>query len=262
MGFQLSEFKLIGLSLQRSMLLSRVKMRGLRSLPTDVKKSIFYGEVYYCPVCDSHIRRFESFGYMDKAWCPVCAAMRWQRLAWLVLQQHTNLFQGTPTRMLHMAPEIAFEPRLRQLAHLDYVTADLYEPNVMVKMDVTENPFPDDAFDAIFCSHVMEHIPDDKRALSEFFRVLSPDGWAIFMVPIRMDKLTDEDLSITNPKERERRFGQHDHVRLYGKDFEDRLNAAGFQVTLFGPKDVVDVSQPENMGLHEKEVLFYCRKTK
>ncbi len=161
--------------------------------------------------------------------------------------------------MLHMAPEVAFEPRLKQLSHLDYVTADLYEPGVIVNMDATNNPFPDDSFNAIYCSHVMEHIPDDSKAFSEFFRVLAPGGWAIFMVPIRMNALTDEDASVVDPKVREKRFGQYDHVRFYGKDFEDRLKAAGFQVSLFRPEDVAETNKP-NRGLRESEVLFYASK--
>ena len=248
------------ISRQRKRLLARVKMKGTRSLPTGIKKGLFQGDACYCPVCKSTIRQFEPFGGMDSVWCPVCAAMRWQRLAWLVLQQKTNLFDGEPIRLLHIAPEIAFEPRFKQLAHLDYVTADLYEPKVMVKMDVTENPFPDASFNAVFCSHVMEHIPDDHKALSEFFRVLAPGGWAVFIVPIRMKKLTDEDLSIEDPKVREKRFGQHDHVRFYGKDFEDRLSAAGFQVTLFRPEDVAAPNEHSKLGLSHKDVVFYCEK--
>ena len=260
MGFQLSKIKLIDLSRHNQMLLSRIKMKAYQSLPEKVKKVLFYGKTCYCPVCESPLRGYERFGHLDNAWCPVCSAMKWQRLSWIFLQRQTNLFSEMPNKMLHIAPEVAFEPRFKEITNLDYVTGDLLDPNVMVKMDVTEIPFPNSSFDIVFCSHVMEHVPDDRKALSEFFRVLTYDGWAIFMVPIRMNKLTDEDLTVIDPKEREKRFGQNDHVRYYGRDFEDRLKEAGFQVTIVSANDLVEENQFEYMGIRKKDVLFYCQK--
>ena len=260
MGFQLSEAKLLGLTRHRQMLFSRIKMKILLSVPEKLKKILFYGQNCYCPVCDSDIREYESFGHIAKSWCPVCASMKWQRLSWIFLKERTNLFDGIPKKMLHIAPEIAFEPRLKRVANLDYLTGDLFEPGAMVKMDVTDIPFEDNSFDIVFCSHVMEHVPDDRTALNEFFRVLNFGGWAVFIVPIRMHKLTDEDLNVTNPKEREKRFGQHNHVRFYGKDFEDRLQKAGFEVTPIKATDLVEADKLEYVGLRKKEILFYCQK--
>lgn len=260
MGFQLSEIKLIGLSRHRQMLISRMKMRVLLGLSEKLKKVFFYGKTCFCPVCESPIREYERFGHIPKLWCPVCASMRWQRFAWVFLKNQTNLFNGMPKKMLHIAPEMAFEPRLKEIAYLDYLTADLYNPKVMLKMDITDIPFPNNSFDAIFCSHVMEHVPDDKKALSEFVRVLSSGGWAVFLVPIRMDQLTDEDLEVSDPKEREKRFGQHDHVRFYGWDFEERLKEAGFQVKVVKAGDVMAANEFEQIGINEEEVLFYCQK--
>lgn len=186
--------------------------------------------------------------------------MGWHRQAWLFLKRYTNLFDEMPKKMLHTAPEVAFQQKFKRIANLDYLTADLINPSVMVKMDITNIPFPNYSFDAIFCSHVMEYIPDDRKALREFFRVLTSNSWAIFIVPIRMSKLTDEDLEVTDPKERERRFGQHDHVRFYGWDFEERLKEAGFQVTVVRADNMVGAHECEYMGIMEKEVLFYCQK--
>jgi SAM-dependent methyltransferase len=260
MGFQLSEIKLLGLPRHRQMLLSRMKMKVLTNIPENIKKRIFYGRKCYCPVCESPIREYEQFGHIAKLWCPVCTSMRWQRFAWLFLKDCTNLFDGTSKKMLHIAPEIAFEPRLKQVPNLDYLTGDLLDPKVMLKVDVTNIPFPDGAFDVIFCSHVMEHVPDDRKALHEFVRVLSANGWVIFLVPIRMNQRTDEDLTVTDPREREKRFGQQDHVRYYGWDFEERLEEAGFQVDVVRASDMVEDTQFEEMGIDRKEVLFYCRK--
>jgi SAM-dependent methyltransferase len=260
MYFQLSEIKIIGLTRHRQMLLSRMKMRILQNLPEKFKKVLFYGKNCYCPVCESYIHRYEAFGHLTRSWCPVCSSMRWQRFGWLFLKKRTNLFDGIPKKMLHIAPEVSFEPRLKQVTNLDYLTGDLFDPNVMVKMDVTDIPFPNNSFDTIFCSHVMEHIPNDRKALKEFFRVLNCDGWAVFIVPIRLDRLTDEDLTVTDPKEREKRFGQYDHVRFYGRDFEERLQEAGFKVTLVKASDLLEIDRLEFLGLREKEVLFYCQK--
>jgi len=260
MGFQLSEMKMIGLSHYRQKFLSLAKRKVLLSFPDQLKKVFFYGKTYYCPVCESHLSKFEPFYSINQAWCPVCGSMMWHRMAWLFLQRRTNLFDEMPKKMLHIAPEVAFESRLKRIANLDYLTADLLNPRVMLKMDVTNIPFPSHSFDAIFCSHVMEHIPDDRKALGEFFRVLTSSGWAVFVVPIRMNKLTDEDPKVTDPKKREKRFGQHDHVRFYGRDFEDRLKQAGFHVTIVQADDVIEANELEYMGIKKKEVLFYCQK--
>ena len=260
MSFLLSELKLLGLTRHRQKFLSLIKRKMLSTLPEKLKKVFFYGKSCYCPVCNSNIRKYESFGNIAKCWCPVCASMRWHRLSWIFLKKRTNLFDGMLKKMLHIAPEVSFEPRFKRIANLDYVTGDLFNPNVMVKMDVTDIPFDDNSFDAIFCSHVLEHIPDDRQALNEFFRVLNLSGWAVFLVPIRMHKLTDEDLDVTDPKERVKRFGQHDHVRFYGKDFEDRLQEAGFKVNIIKATDLVEADKLEYMGLKEKGILFYCQK--
>ena len=261
MGFQLSEIRLLGLPRHRQMLLSRIKMKVLLNLPVEIKKLFFYGNKHFCPVCESHLRSYERFGHIANLWCPICASMRWQRLAWVFLKHHTNIFDEIPKRMLHVAPELAFESRLKQVNNLDYLTADLYDSRAMVQMDVTNIPFPDHSFNAIFCSHVMEHVPNDRKAFSEFIRVLLPNGWAILLVPINMNKLTDEDPEVTDPKERERRFGQSDHVRMYGWDLEERLREAGFQVTLVKATNVIKEDKLDYMGINAEEVLFYCHKS-
>lgn len=251
---------MISLFTNRQKFLALAKRKILLSLPEKLKKVFFTGKTYYCPVCNSHIHKYEPFGIIAQAWCPVCGSMRWHRLAWLFLENRTNLFDGMPKKMLHIAPEVAFEQRFKRITNLDYLTADLLNPRAMVKMDITDISFPESSFDAVFCSHVMEHIPDDRKALSEFFRVLTSNGWAVFMVPIRMNKLTDEDLEVTDPKEREKRFGQHDHVRFYGGDFEERLKEAGFQVNVVFAENLVEVDRLKYMGLKKGDVLFYCQK--
>lgn len=118
--------------------------------------------------------------------------------------------------MLHVAPEPSFGVIFSKSKYIDYLSADLYDKSVMVKMDITDIQYPENYFDIIFCSHVLEHVLDDKKAMREFLRVLKPTGWAVLQVPIMAMK-TIEDPSITDPDERLRVFGQHDHVRRYGK---------------------------------------------
>ena len=129
----------------------------------------------------------------------------------------------------------------------------------MVIMDITDIQYPDNTFDIVFCSHVLEHIPDDRKAMRELARVLKPEGWAVFMVPLNAEH-TIEDPSITNPAERERLFWQHDHVRLYGPDFKDRLEKEGFKVTVIKPSQIASAEDCMRMGLPIQDSIFFCMK--
>ena len=141
-----------------------------------------------------------------------------------------------------------------------YLTADLFDPRVMVKMDITNIQYPDETFDVIYCSHVLEHVPDDKKAMCEFYRVLKSDGWAILLVPVTA-KETFEDPAITDPAERLRLFGQKDHVRVYGPDYADRLAEAGFKVDISTPSDFLTAEQILRMGLSRATgEIYFCTK--
>ena len=161
--------------------------------------------------------------------------------------------------MLHIAPEMALTHRFRQINNLDYISIDLYDHSAMIKMDITDLQFPDAYFDVIYCSHVLEHVKDDQKAMLELLRVLHPDGWAVLLVPIT-SKVTIEDPSITDPIERERLFGQYDHVRRYGPDIQDRLKAAGFKVTILKTGDLAGTQEIQRMGLSENDRLYVCSK--
>lgn len=143
------------------------------------RKIYYYGNTYYCPVCKSHLRNFISTRGPVKrpgVRCPVCWSLERHRFVWEFLRQETNLFDGTRKRMLHVAPELVFMAQIAKITNLDYITADLRNPRAKVKMDITNIHFPDNSFDVIYCSHVLEHVPDDLRAIGEFHRVLKPDG--------------------------------------------------------------------------------------
>ena len=163
--------------------------------------------------------------------------------------------------MLHIAPELCFMDRFESLDNLDYITADIESPLAKVKMDVHQIPFEDESIDVIFCNHVLEHVDDDIKALSEMKRVLKPGGWAILQVPFfhPLPETTYEDKSITDPKEREKAFGQDDHVRMYGKDYASRLAGAGFNVVEDRISEELSSEEKEKFALPD-EIIYRVEK--
>jgi SAM-dependent methyltransferase len=184
-----------------------------------------------CPVCKGHFRKFMPYGYnkvRENALCPGCLSLERHRLLWLYLQYRTDFFSAS-LKVLHIAPEQCFHKRFRKMRNLVYITADLESPLADVKLDVQELPFGDHEFDVVICNHVLEHVPDDRKAIGEIYRVIKNGGYAILQVPTDygMEK-TLEDATITDPMEREKHFRQKDHFRFYGRDYLNRLKEAGF----------------------------------
>jgi SAM-dependent methyltransferase len=231
-------------------------------LATAVRRVWYRGNSRSCPLCKRGSRRFLVRGIVPRidAMCPMCGALERHRILWLYFERKTTILSKPPKRVLHVAPEACIKANLRPLVGNGYVTADLLAPNVDVQMDITEIPFPDRSFDLIYCSHVLEHVPDDRKAMRECNRVLADDGMAILIVPIMAEK-TIEDPTITDPKERLRLFGQEDHVRKYGPDYSERLQEAGFRVEVITPADFLNQEEVVRFGLaHTQSRLFICRK--
>lgn len=213
-------------------------------------------------MCGKSSGRFRPFGIVPRedAQCVHCGALERHRFVWLFLMNNTDLFDGKPKKMLHVAPEPCFESMLKERLGSNYLTADLFNPRAMVKMDVCDIQYPDRSFDVIYCSHVLEHIPDDKQAIREFFRVLQNNRWAILNVPISSDK-TFEDSSIVDPKERLKAFGLEDHVRRYGPDYVERLRDSGFTVEITKVGDLANSDEVVRMGLtQDSGEIYYCKK--
>lgn len=189
--------------------------------------------------------------------CMSCSSLERHRFTWLYFERMTDLFDGQAKQMLHVAPEPCLEKALRKRLQSGYLTADLYNPHAMVKMDITDIHYPDETFDVIYCSHVLEHVPDDRIALGEMHRVLKSRGWAVLVVPITADE-TFEDPSITDPAERLRLFGQEDHVRRYGPDFANRLKEAGFDIKIVSPAGFPDRETNARMGIGDVEEIYLC----
>ncbi len=244
----------------RANIIDKVKHFAPDKLKIALKKIFFFGNKYFCPVCQSHVRVFYDFGAVLRrnVLCPVCGSLERHRMAWLFFENNTNLFDQTRKRMLHIAPEPQFERRLKKVHNLQYITAEFDSSGTDIQMDITTIPCVDSAFDIIYCSHVMEHVIEDIKGLMEFRRVLKPNGWAAIMVPIEGDT-TFEDFSIRSPEERERAFGQHDHVRRYGKDFKNRLEKAGFIAQTINLSEAIK-NQAKNIGAGKNEFLFLCTK--
>lgn len=225
---------------------------------------------YFCPICESDVTEFKPGGHSNRPGvkCPVCKSNARSRLAWLFFQRKTDLLDGKPKTMLHIAPEYALANRLPQLANLDYLSADLDPNKAMIKLDITAIDYPDSSFESIVCSHVLEHIPDDRRAMRELVRVLKPNGWALFMIPMKLEK-TLEDPSITDPEERNRIFGHPEHVRRYGRDFIERMTESGFNCNPIEVTDLVTDSEAEMMGLTSDSdhgglfgnAVFHCTRS-
>ncbi len=226
--------------------------------------AVFYkGNKVECPLCKNTYRKFLPYGRLKprkNALCPGCLTLERHRLMWLFLQNKTN-FLKDPLKVLHVAPEICFIKRFEALPNLDYITGDIESPLAKIKMDLHDIPFEENTFDVTFCNHVMEHVEDDIHCMSELHRVLKPGGWAIIQSPMDVSRYTTfEDKSITNPAERERIFGQNDHLRVYGTDYKNRLEQGGFQVTEIDYAQELDVSTRERYALPPSEIIYFCEK--
>ena len=161
--------------------------------------------------------------------------------------------------MLHVAPEPKLARLLHDMGNIDYVSGDLDPAKAMVRLDATDIQFPDESFNVVYCSHVLEHVPEDRKAMSELYRVLKPGCWGILDVPIKRET-TFEDPSVTTPEERLGVFGQSDHVRIYGEDYVDRLKDAGFDVTVERFADEIGEENRTYYGLPKNENIYLCRK--
>ena len=219
------------------------------------------GNSVQCPVCEHSYSKFLPYGRIARpnALCPNCLALERHRLMWLFLREKTSFF-AAKLRVLHIAPEHCFIERFEGLPNLDYITADIESPLAKVKMDVHDIPFPDNSFDVVFCNHVLEHVKDDIKACSEFNRVLKPTGWGILQSPVYNLEKTLEDNSITDAAERERIFGQRDHVRKYGKDYASRLRNSGIKIEENNFVKELEPALVSKFALPITETIFVCRK--
>lgn len=209
------------------------------------------GNNFTDPIDGKSFKSFLSYGYeeqRDNVLSPSTLSLERHRLLWLYLKNETNFFKAHKS-VLHFAPEQCFFKRFRKLKNLNYTTTDLLSPIADVKADICNLPFEDNSYDIILCNHVLEHIPDDTKAMQELYRVMKPGGWGVFQIPQDLNREeTFEDNSITDRTERALIFGQYDHVRVYGRDYFDKLRSVGFKV-----EETDYTSQ-----LSKEEIKKYC----
>lgn len=224
---------------------------------------MYKGSNFTDPIDGRSYKSFLPYGYEKQrpnVLSPGTLSLERHRLMWLYLQNETDFFSRN-LKVLHMAPEQAFYKRFRKLKNLHYITCDLDSPIADVKADIQNLPFEDNSFDVIFCNHVLEHVEDDKKALSELFRVMKPGGWGILQVPIRYQlEKTFEDPTITDRQERIEKFGQYDHVRVYGMDYYQKLEDAGFEVEKVNLSQKLTDEEIKRFALEKNEILPVVRK--
>ena len=221
------------------------------------------GNNYTDPIDGKSFKKFLPYGYekqRENVLSPSTLSLERHRLLWLYLKNETNFFTDK-LKVLHFAPEQAFYKRFRKLKNIEYTTTDLNSPLADVKADICNLPFKDNSYDVIFCNHVLEHIPDDTKAMQELYRALKPGGWGIFQIPQELErKITFEDNSITNKKERAKIFGQYDHVRIYGKDYFNKLRSVGFTVEEQDYTNVLSKEDVNKYRLAQGEIIPLVRK--
>lgn len=225
---------------------------------------VYKGNKVSCPVCGNSFRKFLSYGssvaHRENVLCPYDLTLERHRLMWLYLQNETDFF-SVKKKVLHIAPEQCFHSKFKTQKNLDYLTGDLESPIADMHFDLHNVPLKSNQFDVIFCNHVLEHVADANQCLKELYRMMKPGGWGIFQVPqdFNLEK-TLEDPSIKDPKERERVFWQKDHVRLFGKDYPQWIERAGFEVTIFDPKVHFSNDEIARYRLMPQELLYIANK--
>ncbi len=221
------------------------------------------GSRYTDPIDGKSFRMFLPYGYgtqRNNVLSPSTLSLERHRLLWLYLQNETDFFTA-PKKVLHFAPEQEFYKRFKKQSNLDYTTTDLYSPLADVKADICNLPFEDNTYDIILCNHVLEHIPDDTKAMKELYRVLKPGGMGVFQIPQDIKRATTfKDDSITDPKERAKIFGQYDHVRIYGLDYFDKLRSMGFRVEEVKYTETISPDLVDKYCLAKGEIIPVCIK--
>lgn len=230
--------------------------RGLR-LRVDVARH--RGDAVFCPICRHSFDAFKEAPDVILGLCWQCGSHGRHRAQWLLWESRPELLAELGS-LLHLAPEWALSHHLRRLPGIRYVTADLDQPGVDLQLDLTRADLPDASFDAVICSHVLEHIADDAAAMRELRRITAPGGWCLVMVPIDLARAeTFEDPSIRTPAARHAAYWRPDHLRLYAPDVGDRLATAGFACERIRPYEEFGGDRCRRCGIHESDELWLCR---
>jgi SAM-dependent methyltransferase len=228
---------------------------------------LYKGNKVECPVCERKFSKFLSYGskvaHRENVLCPYDLTLERHRLMWLYLKNESNFFTANKLEVLHIAPEQCFHGKFKAQKNLNYLTGDLESPIADLHFDLHAIPLEKDRFDVVFCNHVMEHVDDPIQCMKELFRVMKPGAWAIMQVPQDMSRQTTyEDPTITTPEDREKHFWQKDHVRLFGRDYPQWLEKAGFELEYYDVNQKFDANTIERYRLIKDELLYIAKKPK
>lgn len=226
---------------------------------------LYKGNKVECPVCERSFSKFLSYGsdvaHREGVLCPYDLTLERHRLMWLYLKNHSDFFTAEKLDVLHIAPEQCFHKKFKEQSNLNYLTGDLVSPIADLHFDLHEIPLEDNRFDVVFCNHVMEHVDDALQCMKELYRVMKSGSWAIIQVPQDFTRETTyEDRSITSPEEREKHYWQKDHVRLFGKDYPNWLEKAGFRVEVFDKEAAFGQDLINRYRIMPTEVLYIFHK--
>ncbi|MBC8319529.1 MAG: methyltransferase domain-containing protein [Bacteroidetes bacterium] len=257
-------------------------LRSIKKIYLKMRGYYYIGNKYNCPICEYNFRKMLPGGFdldvikekniigggrRNNNICPNCQSTDRDRLVFMYLKHETEIFKNK-VKILHIGPEPSLYNRLKKHSNIFYVTGVKYTEGIYYHkdidtMDLLELPSHDGEYDMVICNHILEHIINDTKAMSEIYRVLSHNGIAILQVPLsNLLETSYEDYSITCPKLREKHFGQFDHVRIYGKDYVKRLENAGFKVQSYYPvfNDITD--ELNRFALNKDEKLIIAHKKK
>ena len=231
----------------------------LREFRRSLAPLFYAGKDVYCPFCNREFRKFRPAGRRKfkrfNAVCPACGSRERDRLLYVFLTQRNDVWKSDAT-LLHIAPEPCLLPTIRKIAGGKYVSCDLFRRDVDVQLNIEALPFPDNSFDAVFCSHVLPEVEHDELALAEIYRVINSSGCALIAVQNREGDTLEVQPGDGNQAPPEFR-------RIYGSNFRDQLINTGFNVERIELSEVLDSTHRQRLNVSGETAgaIYLVRKT-
>ena len=255
---------------------------SLKEAKQSIQSLFLSGKNFECPFCGGKYRKLLPGGvnlpfFKDNKiigggrrvnmLCPRCHSTDRDRLIYYYLTSNSLLSKPNLT-LLHIAPEPSLKKYLKGFSNITYTSGDKFEKGYdgyyyskdTLSLDLTSLSFSDNSFDVVICNHVLEHIVNEKQALNEIYRVLKPGGWAIIQVPIASELVQTVENNADSDEKRILKYGQRDHVRLYGLDYLTRLKNHGFTVKDWSPAKHYDQSLINKYAINALEKVFIASK--
>ena len=228
-----------------------VFLRGMFAL-------LYYGSRHQCTICNKKLRTFLQLSNHDLL-CPKCGSLARDRRLWTILNEN---YIKRGISVLDFSPSRPLARKMKSIAGIKYISTDLSGNFIAdFQYDITKLALNDNNIDLIICYHILEHITDDATAMAELYRVLKPGGMGIFQIPQDLNRATTfSDDTITDQKERAKIFGQYDHVRIYGRDYFDKLRSIGFTVIEEDYTKRIAPELVEKYCLAKGEIIPVCYK--